>query len=165
MSPTFRLTNCPFAPRPAITSFVPNLNMRPSTIENSLRSGMLSGPMPRTGTFAGASGDDFFGRSIITISSAAASGVWPSRLIPGACLMTSTSVPLRPLVISLSAPLRITSARSGEPEPCIAAVKPAAIDNTDTNTTTTPAMPMMATPDELRRCGIVRMFRASTASV
>ena len=85
--------------------------------------------------------------------------------MPGACLMTSTSGPLRPLVISLSAPLRITSARSGEPDPCIAAVKPAAIDSTDTNTTTTPAMPTMATPDELRRCGIVRMFSASTASV
>ena len=62
--------------------------------------------------------------------------------------MTSTSGPDRPLVISLSAPLRITSARDGEPEPRMAAVKPAAIDSTDTSTTTTPAMPTMATPDE-----------------
>ena len=73
--------------------------------------------------------------------------------MPGACLMMSTSAPPRPLVISLSAPLRITSARVGEPEPRIAAVKPAAIDSTETSTTTTPAMPTMATPDEPSRCG------------
>ena len=66
--------------------------------------------------------------------------------MPGACLMMSTSAPETPLVISLSAPLRITSARSGDPDPCIAAANPAAIDSTDTNTTTTPAMPTMATP-------------------
>ena len=71
--------------------------------------------------------------------------------MPGACRMRSDSVPLTPLVISLSAPLRITSARDGEPDSPIAAVKPAAIDSTDTSTTTTPAMPMMATPDEPRR--------------
>ena len=165
MSPTLRLTNCPFAALPATTSFVPNLNIRPSTMENSLRSGMLSGPIPRTGTFAGASGDAIFGRSMMTTNSAAASGACPSRLIPGACLMTSTSSPLSPLVISLSAPLRMTSARSGEPDDCIAAAKPAAIESTETKTTTTPAMPTIATPDELSRWGMVRTFSARTASV
>ncbi len=79
--------------------------------------------------------------------------------------MRSASLPLTPLVISLSAPLRITSARVGEPEFCIAAVKPAAIESTDTSTTTTPAMPMMATPDELRRWGMVRRLSAVMAMV
>ena len=53
----------------------------------------------------------------------------------------------------------------GEPDPCIAAANPAAIDSTDTNTTTTPAMPMMATADELSRAGIVRRLSAITARV
>ena len=66
VSPTVRCTNCPLAPRPTITSLVPNWNIRPSTIENSLRSGIPAGSMPRIGTFAGASGDDFFGSSMIT---------------------------------------------------------------------------------------------------
>ena len=79
--------------------------------------------------------------------------------------MMSASTPVRPLVISLSAPLRITSTRAGEPASCIAALNPAAIDSTDTSTTTTPAMPMMATPDEPRRCGMVRRLRAVTANV
>ncbi|MEZ5283541.1 MAG: hypothetical protein R2712_01785 [Vicinamibacterales bacterium] len=79
--------------------------------------------------------------------------------------MTSASPPLMPLVISESAPLRMTSARAGLPDSPIAAVKPAAIDSTDTSTTTTPAMPTMATPDEARRCGIVRRLSAVTARV
>ncbi len=54
--------------------------------------------------------------------------------MPGACLMMSTSGPLSPLVISLSAPLRMTSARSGEPAPRIAAVNPSPIDSTATST-------------------------------
>src|SRR5262245_30301454 len=85
--------------------------------------------------------------------------------MPGACLITSTSGPPRPLVSSLSAPLRVTSARLGDPDPCIAAENPAAIDSTETNTTTTPAMPTIATAEELRRAGIVRRFSAMTAVV
>ena len=85
--------------------------------------------------------------------------------MPGACLMTSTSGPPRPLVISLSAPLRMTMARVGDPDPRIAAVNPDAIESTDTNTTTTPAMPTMATPDEPSRCGMVRRLSAVTAMV
>ena len=74
-------------------------------------------------------------------------------------------MPFTPLVISLSAPLRITIARLGEPASAIAAVKPEAIESTDTSTTTTPAMPMMATPEEPRRCGMVRRFSSVTATV
>ena len=39
------------------------------------------------------------------------------------------------------------------PDPCMAAANPAAIDSTETNTTTTPAIPMIATADELSRAG------------
>ena len=59
----------------------------------------------------------------------------------------------------------MTMARVGEPESRIAAVNPEAIDSTDTSTMTTPAIPTMATPDEPRRCGIVRKLRAVTASI
>ncbi len=121
--------------------------------------------MPRMGTLAGASGEERFGTSRMTYSSAEARTVWPSRRIPGACLMTSTSGPPRPLVISPSAPLRMTSARLGDPDPRMAAENPAAIDSTDTKTMTTPAMPTMATIDEPRRAGMVLKLSAMTASV
>ena len=120
--------------------------------------------MPRIGTLAPVL-VEIFGMSMITYISADASAAWPSRRSPGACLMMSTSGPPRPLVISLSAPLRITSARTGEPDASIAAAKPWAIDSTETSTITTPAMPTMATPDEPRRCGMVRRFSIVTAIV
>ena len=46
-----------------------------------------------------------------------------------------------------------------------AAEKPAAIESTDTNTTTTPAIPTIATSDEFSRTGMVRRFKAITATV
>src|SRR5262245_14063083 len=79
--------------------------------------------------------------------------------------MMSTSAGPSPLVISLSAPLRITSARLSEPDSSIAAAKPCAIDNTETSTITTPAMPTMATPEEPSRCGMVRRLSNVTAMV
>ena len=60
-----------------------------------------------------------------------------------------------PLDSSESAPCRMTIARSGRPALTIAFSNPSAIDSTPTSTTTTPAMPMIATPAELNRCGIV----------
>jgi hypothetical protein len=131
-------------------SFVPNSNIRPSMSDISSRTSCAVGSTPRIGTLAEVL-VDFFGMSMMTKSSAERSAFCPSRRVPGACLITSTSFRLRPLVISLSAPLRITMARDGEPEPRIAAVKPDAIDSTETNTTTTPAMPTMATPDDPSR--------------
>ena len=86
----------------------------------------------------------------MTYSSAEASGVWPSRAMPGACLMTSASGPSKPLVISLSDAAAQHERAPRRAGACSAAAKPAAIDSTDTNTTTTPAMPMMATADELK---------------
>src|SRR5687767_14129744 len=79
--------------------------------------------------------------------------------------MMSTSGPPRPLVITLSAPLRITIARTGDPDASMAATKPCAIDNTETSTITTPAIPTIATPDEPRRCGMVRRLTIVTANV
>jgi hypothetical protein len=70
-----------------------------------------------------------------------------------------------PAVISLSAPLRITIARIGDPDSCIAAVKPCAIESTETSTTTTPAMPTTATLDDPSRRGIVRRLSDVTATV
>ena len=86
----------------------------------SSRTPKLAGSIPRIGTLAGVP-VEIFGRSISTNSSAAASGNAPSWRRPGACLMMSASGPPMPLVISSSAPLRITSARSGDPAAVIAA--------------------------------------------
>ncbi len=85
--------------------------------------------------------------------------------MPGACLMMSVSGPPRLLVISESAPLRMTSTRSGEPASAIAILNPSAIDSTAIRTMTTPAMPIMPTIDELSLWGIVRMLRSVTATV
>jgi len=49
----------------------------------------------------------------------------------------------------------MTIARSVLPALVMAFLNPSPIDNTATKTTTTPMMPTMATPAELRRCGIV----------
>src|SRR5262249_31292029 len=70
-----------------------------------------------------------------------------------------------PLVISVSEPARRTRARPVEPEPPIAAEKPAEIDSTDTNTTTTPAIPIIATAEEPHLLGTVRRMRSMTAKV
>src|SRR5262245_11496578 len=85
--------------------------------------------------------------------------------MPGASLMILISGPSIPLVISVSAPARNTSARPCEPDPAIALENPAEIDSTETNTTTTPAIPMMATAEEPSLCGIVRRLRDNTATV
>src|SRR5262249_32946314 len=85
--------------------------------------------------------------------------------MPGASLMILASVPSMPLVISVSEPARMTIARPGEPEPVIAAENPAEIDSTDTKTTTTPAIPIMATVEEPSLLGIVRRLSSITANV
>ena len=85
--------------------------------------------------------------------------------MPGACLMTSTASPARPLDISSLAPPRMMRARSGWPAFFIAARKPSAIDSTATNTMTTPAMPTTATADEPRRWRMVRMLSQATEKI
>src|SRR5947207_7447077 len=85
--------------------------------------------------------------------------------MPGASLMILVSAPSIPLVISVSEPARSTSARLGEPDPPIACENPAEIDNTDTKTTTTPAIPIMATAEEPNRLGIVRRLTIMIAIV
>src|SRR2546428_533061 len=85
--------------------------------------------------------------------------------MPGASLMILVSVPGIPLVISVSAPGRRISARPGEPDPVIACENPAEIDSTDTKTTTTPAIPMIATAEEPSLPGMVRRLSIRTATV
>src|SRR4051812_9077276 len=121
--------------------------------------------MPRMGTFAVQSGLDFFGRSMTTESSADTSGMSPSYRIPGASRIMRTSVPSRPLVISVSTPFRRMSARSADPVPIIADENPEEIDSTDTNTITTPAIPMIATMEDPSRDGMVCRFISVTAIV
>src|SRR5437763_14379630 len=59
----------------------------------------------------------------------------------------------------------MTGARLGDPATVIAALKPSPIDNTATNTMTTPAIPTIATTDEPSRWGIFRMPSDVTAMV
>lgn len=72
-----------------------------------------------------------------------AAGAAPVRKTPGASEMIVVCSALRPLVISLSLPDRITITRSGAAASRSAAVNPSAMESTATNTTTTPAMPML----------------------
>src|SRR5262245_51804232 len=85
--------------------------------------------------------------------------------MPGASLMIRASVPSTPLVISVSDPARKTRARPDDPDPAIALENPSDMDSTDTKTTTTPAIPIMATAEEPSRAGIVRRFIIITATV
>src|SRR5262245_13451984 len=85
--------------------------------------------------------------------------------MPGASLMTLVSSPSSLLVISVSEPARRTRVRPFEPEPSIAAENLAEIDSTDTNTTTTPAIPIIATVEEFNLLGIVRRLSSMTATV
>ena len=89
----------------------------------------------------------------MTNSSPDATGPCSPRRTPGASPMRRTSSRVRMLIISLSAPERITIAVSGEPVVAIVLRKPSAIDSTATNTATTPAMPTTATSDEAERAG------------
>ena len=56
-------------------------------------------------------------------------------------------------------------ARRCDPVPAIAVRNPAAIDNTETKTTTTPAIPIMATAQDPILAGIVRRLVSITATV
>src|SRR5262245_40424097 len=85
--------------------------------------------------------------------------------MPGAPLMTLTSSPPTPLVISVSDPARKTRARPFDPEPPMAAENPAEMDRTETNTTTTPAIPIIATAEEPSLAGTVRRLSITTANV
>src|SRR5258705_6440642 len=138
--------------------------MRPATMCTSSRTWSSIGSTARSGTLAAVPVERLF-RSTSTYSSAEAAGRLSLRRRPGASLMMSASAPLNPLVTSESAPRRITIARLGEPASAIAARKPSPIDSTATKTITTPAMPTIATADELRRCGMVRTLSAETMNV
>ena len=65
----------------------------------------------------------------------------------------------------MSLPARITMIVRGSPTEAIAALKPSPIDSTPRKTTTTPAMPMMATVDDPSRWRIERRFTLDTAMI
>src|SRR5262245_1066269 len=79
--------------------------------------------------------------------------------------MMRASIPPMPLVISVSEPRCMISARSGNPVPFKADENPTEIDNTETNTITTPAMPIIATMEEPIRAGSVCRLIHITARV
>jgi hypothetical protein len=70
-----------------------------------------------------------------------------------------------PLVISESAPARITITVSSSPTVFIALRNPSAIDSTPTNTITTPMMPTTATADDPARCPSDRRLTLVTAMI
>ena len=127
--------------------------MRPSTIFSRSRTLNAAGSTPRSGTFTSVPVERL-GRLMMTNNSAEASAPSGERATPGASAMMRALSRESPLTISLSAPLRSTSAASGEPDAAIVRRKPAAMDSTPTSTVTTPAMPMTAAPTEPRRCGM-----------
>ena len=155
--------NWPAAPRPTITSFRPVSNRRPSTMRTFGRTAKALGPTPRSGTFAVVL-VLFLSRSTMTNSSAEATGPLSLRRTPAASATRRTSSSARPLTISLSAPERITMAVSGDPVAAIVLRNPSAMESTATKIATTPAMPTMATSDEVARWPIVRRFSSVTTT-
>ena len=137
--------------------------MRPSTIFTSGRTAKACSFTPRSGTLASVPVERF-GRSTTTNSSGEASALPPARAAPGACATTSASDLSITLVISLSAPERITMAVSGEPVEVITRRNPSPIDNTPTSTATTPAMPNIAATADPRRVGRLRILKPISAA-
>ena len=75
---------------------------------------------PRSGTLASL-GSFFVGWPTMTKSSGEAIGPRSFRAMPGVSMMSRAVSPLRPLVISVSLPARITITVCGSPTPAIAA--------------------------------------------
>ena len=159
--PTFNPANARAAPTPTTTSLRPDSNFRPSTILMSLCTAKAAFSTPRKGTLASVPVDRL-GRLMITNNSAAASGPSAERATPGASEMRRVSARESTLVISVSAPLRSTTAKSAGPLGVIAARKPAAIESTPTKTATTPAMPTAAAVAAPLRSGSVRRLKSVT---
>src|ERR1039458_5972080 len=150
--PTSSPPNSWAAPTPAMTSFFPHSFIRPAMILMFPRTASAAGSTPRSGTFASVPVERL-GKLIITYNSADESGPLVPRATPGASAMTWVISWLRPLTISLSAPLRKMMALSSEPEAVMAIWKPTAMERTATSTATTPAMPTMVAATEPRRRG------------
>src|ERR1035441_7162159 len=135
-----------------MTSSWPQPNIRPRMIFMLSRTARADGSTPRNGTLASVPVARL-GRSMMTNNSAEASGPLALRATPGGSAIMRVSSWLKPLTISLSAPLRRTIAPSGEPETVMACLNPAAMESTPTSTPTTPAMPTIVAAAEPRRCG------------
>jgi hypothetical protein len=113
--PTSSPANSRAAPAPTTTSFLPHSNIRPSTKRTLSRTPAGAPSTPRSGTFASVPVERF-GRLMMTKSSADVTGPRSLRAMPGASAIRRVSSRLKPLTISLSAPVRNTIAVSGAPE-------------------------------------------------
>jgi hypothetical protein len=113
---------------------------------------------PRNGTLASVPVERL-GNSRLTYNSEEAATT------PGALAMMRVSSLLMMLVISVSAPLRMTSAAAGEPPVVMARRNPWAMDSIPTSTATTPAMPKTAAAAAPLRSGrLDKLNRVSTAA-
>ena len=146
-----------------MTSLRPASNMRPCVIVTFPRTVGAAASTPRKGTLASVLVERL-GTSMITNSSADATAAPFSRATPGASLTIRATSRPRPLDISLFAPSRRTIAMSSRPVDVTARRNPCAIDRTPTNTTTTPAMPAVATMAEPLRRGMVHTPNHVTAA-
>ena len=129
--------------------------MRPSTILSSGRTPRSFRPTPRSVTLASVPVSAL--GTFTTVTSSFDSSALPSASLasPGALLMVSMSARVRLLLSSASEPPRRMMARSARPLSASVCLKPAPIASTDTNTATTPAMPMTMTLEAPSRCGRV----------
>ena len=138
--------------------------MRPSTSLISGRTFKSCRPTPRKVTFESEPVSIFGTFTTVSISSESSALPAASLARPGALPMVSMSSRVRLLLSSASEPPRSTMTRSGRPLSATVCRNPAAIANTETNTATTPAMPMTITLEEPRRCGNVLKLIELTAN-
>ena len=159
--PTSRPANARAAPEPTITSLRPVAKRRPASIRMFPRTSNAPCSTPRKGTLASVPVLRF-GRLMMTNNSAELSGPAALRATPGASPIVRMASRSRPLVISLSEPLRSTTATSGEPDTVIARRNPSAIASTPTSTPTTPAIPTAAVSAAALRSGSERRLYQAT---
>src|SRR5712691_4584953 len=147
-----------------MTSLRPHSNIRPLVIFTSLCTPNADGSTPRSGTLASVCVERL-GRLTTTNSSGDTSAFPLARAIPGASPMTFASSRPRMLIISLSAPERMTIAASGAPVDSIVFLNPWPIESTPTSTATTPATPNIAVAAAPLRRGRVRRLNSMSALV
>ena len=127
------------------------------------RTSKAAGSTPRSGTLASVPVVRL-GTSTTTNSSAEATGPAGVRSTPGASFTMRVASISRPLDISVSLPVRSTSATSGDVPRSITRRNPSAMERTATKTATTHAKPTTATLDGPSRSRRLRRFIAVTAA-
>src|SRR5262249_43308655 len=149
---------------PTIISFRPGSNRRPRTRRISSWTSKAAISTPRIGTFATVPVERL-ARLMMANSSAETAGPRGPVTMPGASRIIDTSSCASTLESSLSDAADVTIAVRSSPVPVIAARKPSAMERTETNTTITPTIPMIAITEAVNRCGILRRLTATTAHV